>query len=248
MLWCAERCNKADMKELRQGLTECVEKEGGQITRFRRASQFEQSLAEEPPTAPWALLTAWRETKPCLEVRAASSAATAPSIHLVYTDGEKQFLRASQWHNEELPEEMRSRVRVLSPIHAVEEIVRLAKLYMHGDSDDSQDLLRLNLNKVLHDVHLDRKQREAAAFEQDWREQQYMGRPCETDSLFCAHRQAAYPAPALPIDMAQMPFYACRVGGWQKPVADIIAPVVSWASSAEVQQMLTAAMPDRYED
>lgn len=226
LVWCYERCYKSDADAFRSGLAELAESSHGTLLCFKKACGLKKWLAEASDTR-WILVTDWREAKPCVQLW--PECVRRPDLILVFTDGERQMKRSLGWQME-LQEELRQKVRIVGSPCTV--IPAIQKYVLSQQSDESRP--RLNLSALLHECHEERQQEECQ------QESIYKhGSVCKIEQLPKAHMQ---------VTMASTPFFNTCARCWSKPVAEVMASLVSSASLMEVQEMLTVAMPDCYED
>lgn len=94
LIWCHERCYKAELSDFRLSLTEAADKAGYEVICFKKVTGFKKWIAEVaiPPSV---LLTDWREAKPCVEVLDKSQ--TTFKVVIVYVSDDKQLRAASKW-------------------------------------------------------------------------------------------------------------------------------------------------------
>lgn len=95
MLWCHERCHKAEMRWVSEQMHQMVAALGGLLQCFKKAQQFENWLARSPKTD-YVLLTDWREAKPCTDCLA-ERPCMLPSMLIVLCGSMRQVARAKQW-------------------------------------------------------------------------------------------------------------------------------------------------------
>jgi len=113
IVWCSERCYKAENDERREKLTELAQSAGATLVLLKKAHKFAAWLAKAQ-RPPYILLTDWREAKPSLQVAAQEPVHNQPVFSLVVCDDEeKAYDRAKQWM-EELPPRA-------DPIHVIKE-------------------------------------------------------------------------------------------------------------------------------
>jgi len=113
IVWCSERCYKAENDERRARLTELAQTAGATLVLLKKAHKFAAWLAKAQ-RPPYILLTDWREAKPSLLVAAQEPVHNQPVFSLVLCDDEeKAYERAKQWM-EELPPRA-------DPVHVIRE-------------------------------------------------------------------------------------------------------------------------------
>lgn len=113
IVWCSERCYKAENDERRERLSELAQAAGATLVLLKKAHKFAAWLAKAQ-RPPYILLTDWREAKPSLQVAAQEPVHNQPVFSLVVCDDEeKAYERAKQWM-EELPPRA-------DPVHVVKE-------------------------------------------------------------------------------------------------------------------------------
>jgi len=96
LVWCHERCHKADSDAQRQMLARHAEALGGSLITLKKASKFQIWLRrhERPP---YILLTDWREVKPCRDYLAEMPKRSLPALTVVHCEVQCHFDRASEW-------------------------------------------------------------------------------------------------------------------------------------------------------
>lgn len=113
IVWCSERCYKAENDERRERLTELAQSAGATLVLLKKNHKFAAWLAKAQ-RPPYILLTDWREAKPSLQVAAQEPVHNQPVFTLVVCDEEeKAYERARQWM-EELPPRA-------DPVHVIKE-------------------------------------------------------------------------------------------------------------------------------
>jgi hypothetical protein len=113
IVWCSERCYKAENDERRARLSELAQTAGATLVLLKKAHKFAAWLAKAQ-RPPYILLTDWREAKPSLQVAAQEPVHNQPVFSLVLCDDEeKAYERAKQWM-EELPPRA-------DPVHVIRE-------------------------------------------------------------------------------------------------------------------------------
>jgi len=99
LIWCHERCHKKDCVEKKSAIANAAEKplEGPEsLLCLKKAAKYAAWL-EQAPRSPYALLTDWREVKPCLEAAALHPPRNQPAFTVILCDIPKHYERASAW-------------------------------------------------------------------------------------------------------------------------------------------------------
>jgi len=237
MVWCHERCHKPDSEAFRRELAESVEHMQGNLVLLRKACGLERWTAEAP-SAPWILLTDWREAKPSVQFLCGSTLARQPDMIVVYTDGERQSRRSAGWCRE-LPEAFRNQVCIVPmPALAIPVIqgLRLGAATATASMQPSRQVcVRLSLSSLLEDKQVEEGDRPESV--------------CSHGDSTCS--TALYSEDSLQrcvSTASTSPVYNSNFGCWNKAVANFMMPLVCSTSIADLTQMLTQAMPERYED
>jgi len=113
IVWCSERCYKAENDERRKRLAELAQSAGASLVLLKKSQKFAYWLAKAQ-RPPYILLTDWREAKPSLQVTAQEPVHNQPVFTLVLCDeDQKAYERAAQW-KEDLPPRA-------DPVHVIRE-------------------------------------------------------------------------------------------------------------------------------
>jgi len=130
IVWCSERCYKAENDERRERLSELAQSAGATLVLHKKAQKLAAWLAkaQQPP---YILLTDWREAKPSLQATAREPVHNQPVFSLVLCDDdEKAYERAKQWM-EELPPRT-------DPVHVMKESgLNIVKQFLDNLSEKS---------------------------------------------------------------------------------------------------------------
>mmetsp|Transcript_72473 Transcript_72473/g.209784 ORF Transcript_72473/g.209784 Transcript_72473/m.209784 type:complete len:341 (-) Transcript_72473:178-1200(-) len=97
MIWCHERCHKAENEARRVRMESTVRHHSGTLISFKKARQVGRwaSRASRPP---FVLVTDWREAQPCMQALAEfGRVSNLPVLFIVMCDTHKQQLRAAAW-------------------------------------------------------------------------------------------------------------------------------------------------------
>mmetsp|Transcript_126385 Transcript_126385/g.252557 ORF Transcript_126385/g.252557 Transcript_126385/m.252557 type:complete len:518 (-) Transcript_126385:145-1698(-) len=96
LVWCHERCHKQETEPLRKAINEAAREVGAVLVCMKKANKFGLWLdhAQRPP---FALLTDWREVKPCLQTISLQPPSNRPACTMVLCTMGPQFERAAAW-------------------------------------------------------------------------------------------------------------------------------------------------------
>eukprot|EP00443_Scrippsiella_acuminata_P029757 CAMPEP_0115259308 /NCGR_PEP_ID=MMETSP0270-20121206/47755_1 /TAXON_ID=71861 /ORGANISM="Scrippsiella trochoidea, Strain CCMP3099" /LENGTH=399 /DNA_ID=CAMNT_0002675109 /DNA_START=102 /DNA_END=1301 /DNA_ORIENTATION=+ len=92
LIWCHERCHKEENEACRQALQDEIRGHGASLVCLKKAGQFGLWL-QRNPDARYALVTDWREAKPCME----AVESHVPMLAIVVCDMARQATRAMEW-------------------------------------------------------------------------------------------------------------------------------------------------------
>jgi len=96
LLWCCERCFKAERAEQLSALQVAVKDTGGEVVCFRKA-RFVAAWVDSDVRPPFVLVTDWREAQPCLIALGEHSGTNRPLLMAVICDSARQLRRATAW-------------------------------------------------------------------------------------------------------------------------------------------------------
>lgn len=96
LIWCHERCHKQDCDDKRFIITEAAEESGASLLCLKKAAKYSMWM-EQAQRPPYALLTDWREVKPCLQAAALHPPRNQPAFTVIFCELPKQYERASAW-------------------------------------------------------------------------------------------------------------------------------------------------------
>jgi len=96
LVWCHERCHKPENMELRKSINAAAKEVDAALVCMRKANKFELWL-DRAEHAPFALLTDWREAKPCIQTLSLQPPSNRPACTVLLCTMERQFERASSW-------------------------------------------------------------------------------------------------------------------------------------------------------
>jgi len=96
MIWCHERCHKAENEARRVRMESTVRHHSGTLISFKKARQVGRwaSRASRPP---FVLVTDWREAQPCVIELQSREADSHPALMVVLCEGPQQLKKASAW-------------------------------------------------------------------------------------------------------------------------------------------------------
>lgn len=114
LVWCNERCHKAENAERRRILSEKLRAAGASLVCLKKANRFAMWLtkAQRPP---YILLTDWREVKPCLQAASREQVTNQPVFAIVLCEeATRHGHRASMWAQKLPPR--------IDPVHVVTDL------------------------------------------------------------------------------------------------------------------------------
>lgn len=92
MVWCHERCRKAENTDLRHALSGTLQKSRGSLICFKLARNFLQWQVGREARIPYVLVCDWRQTQPCV-----NEMVKEPALLVVVCDSARQEKRAQRW-------------------------------------------------------------------------------------------------------------------------------------------------------
>mmetsp|Transcript_1277 Transcript_1277/g.3305 ORF Transcript_1277/g.3305 Transcript_1277/m.3305 type:complete len:341 (+) Transcript_1277:68-1090(+) len=96
LIWCHERCHKKECETRKNIFIKDAEEYKASLLCLKKAAKYAAWL-EQAPRSPYALLTDWREVKPCLEAAALHPPRNQPAFTVILCDIPKHYERASAW-------------------------------------------------------------------------------------------------------------------------------------------------------
>lgn len=96
VVWCHERCHKPDNEERRMQLNEATGTAGASLVCLKKASKYADWLRKGQRPA-YILLTDWREVKPCLGFASQVALSNQPTFTVVLCEEQSHFDRAQAW-------------------------------------------------------------------------------------------------------------------------------------------------------
>jgi len=96
LIWCHERCHKQDCDEQRAATTTAAEASRASLLCLKKAAKYAAWL-EQAQQTPYALLTDWREVKPCLQAAALHPPRNQPAFTVILCELPTHYHRASAW-------------------------------------------------------------------------------------------------------------------------------------------------------
>jgi hypothetical protein len=96
LIWCHERCHKHDCDEKRAVIVNAAEESQASLLCLKKAAKCAAWL-EQAQRPPYALLTDWREVKPCLQAAELHPPRNQPVFTVVLCELPKHYERASAW-------------------------------------------------------------------------------------------------------------------------------------------------------
>lgn len=99
LAWCTERCHKQHKSEMREGFELAVSSRGGVANFMKKTNKFsnwvETTYADY--TGSLALVTDWREAKPCYEFAVTRTGPSRPVCLIVLIEMQRCWRRAVEW-------------------------------------------------------------------------------------------------------------------------------------------------------
>lgn len=125
LLWCHERCYKADKECDRDVLNEAAHRAGMKSIALKKSTNYAR-WCENHGSTPHILVTNWREAKPCVLAMQAGPNASWPSVMIVLCETPRDVQRVSRWQAEQRDGPLRvevvaSLMEVLAIIHLMGE-------------------------------------------------------------------------------------------------------------------------------
>jgi hypothetical protein len=96
LVWCHERCHKQECEPLRSAVSEAAREARASLLCLKKASKFSMWLSQDQ-RQPFALLTDWREVKPCIQAVSAHPPQNRPAFTVVLCEVQRHYERASAW-------------------------------------------------------------------------------------------------------------------------------------------------------
>jgi hypothetical protein len=97
LVWCSERCFKAENVHRRAALENLAKSSGASLVSIKKANKFAMWLLTAR-CKPFVLVTDWREVKPCLQVLEPQPMENQPVFTMVLCDAcRNNYERAQQW-------------------------------------------------------------------------------------------------------------------------------------------------------
>jgi len=99
LVWCHERCHKAENRRRCQVLRDAIMPLGGKLMALKKAAQFITWMQSGHP-GPYILITDWREAQPLMKGLQTISNCPEPFFTVVLCSGPRQVRRSSAWVQE----------------------------------------------------------------------------------------------------------------------------------------------------
>jgi len=96
LVWCYERCHKAENQEQRQVIKKHARNAGASLVCLKKARQF-GAWIDRTKRPPFVLVTDWREAQPCLRAASQHTGTNIPTHMVVLCEGRRQYMRALDW-------------------------------------------------------------------------------------------------------------------------------------------------------
>jgi len=96
LVWCYERCHKAENQEQRQVIKKYARTAGASLVCLKKARQF-GAWIDRTKRPPFVLVTDWREAQPCLRAVTQHTGTNIPTHMVVLCEGRRQYMRAMDW-------------------------------------------------------------------------------------------------------------------------------------------------------
>lgn len=258
LVWCHERCHKQECEERRKSINETVKEAGASLVCLKKASKFAMWLAQAE-RSPFALLTDWREVKPCIQAASTHQPQNQPAFTIVLCELPRHYERASMWAQGLPPRP--------DPVHICRDLsllnMFLADLvgrFMSSAALSSQihvgqQQVHQRIPCVAHFGHgLADKERAVTSNEGGspiliTAAPQWYGKSLTSQGATTILPIKALLAPAYTaLDTQKMPEALGRQKTLSWPVAQVLSPVCGSQSPVQIEQLLREAMPDHYDD
>lgn len=262
LVWCHGRCCKEDTEELRDAIADVAQEAGGSLVCRKKAHKFAFWVANGPPgeknSAPYVLLSDWREIKPCMQVIAQCAARDFPLVIAVLSDQPTQHERIVAWA-EQVAAEGFARVHVIEDVSELRGLLQQARPGARSDSGSATPSTTAAATPTAGSASSSSgggggsgsatppspatpTASPASARPRRRRQGATQGR-----GLQGAQAAAAAP-PAAPWQAGGGHFAASRAPALHSAVGQLLLRLCPEGSEAEVAQLLAAAVPPRYED
>mmetsp|Transcript_55967 Transcript_55967/g.157711 ORF Transcript_55967/g.157711 Transcript_55967/m.157711 type:complete len:339 (+) Transcript_55967:56-1072(+) len=265
LVWCHERCHKQECEPRRKFIGEQAGEAGADMVCLKKAGKFAMWLAQAQRPS-FALLTDWREVKPCLQTAAAHRPQNRPAFTIILAELPRHHERASAWAQGLSPR--------ADPVHICQDVGAL-KMFLadQGSRLLSSSALHSQIQLLPQQVHqkvtctahyghvlADREAGAAAGH----------GGPTLLVPLvrgaapqWCGEVQVQAgraTVAMLPARAVQAATCVAAAEGAQRaqeawsrkladsPVAQVLSPVCGSQSPVQLAQLLRDAMPDHYDD
>jgi len=101
LVWCHEKCHKAENRRRCQVLRDAIMPLGGKLMALKKAAQFITWMQSGPPNPdPYILITDWREAQPLMKGLQTIANCPEPFYTVVLCSGPRQVRRSSAWVQE----------------------------------------------------------------------------------------------------------------------------------------------------
>jgi len=111
-IWCCERSYKKEEVPLLNSIMHAVTSLGGALINYKKAKTFEARVPRLP-TQPYALITDGREARPCVRALEDMSDEHQPAIMIVLTEEAKHAARVASWARSMKAEGMRVPITII---------------------------------------------------------------------------------------------------------------------------------------
>jgi len=96
LVWCHERCHKEDCDKTRAAIDDAAGGSQASLLCLKKAAKYAAWL-DQARRPPHALLTDWREVKPCLQAAALHPPCNRPVLTVILCELPKHYERAAAW-------------------------------------------------------------------------------------------------------------------------------------------------------
>jgi len=221
VVWCHEHCHKSHNDARRKELWRLCRENGASLVCHKKAAKFEAWLGNTAQPN-YILVTDWREAKPCMDIDIIKDRSMFTEM-IVYCETEQIFKKASEWVSS-LP-------------------VEAGRVYVASSIRDLDELLLILLNRQSEEqVHTPATPSTSSDIDSDY---------LETDSGTEGNDEPEFQIPIAAPSVQFIPVcvpVVVPVAPAVSPVYQVLGPMLSSYSPAQLSHALEQAMPDCYMD
>lgn len=239
LVWCNEQCHKHALESLHQEIFEIVDRENGVLVRLKKAAGVGRWLSRAP-RPDFALLTDWREAKPCMQILDENDDFRRPRMTLVYVHGDKQFKQASRWAAK-LPFFSESPVYIIHYSTDVLEFAKSISLILHAQANPK-------VPTILSEPNTREDGKEEFQAPVQISQPEGTGATCML-AMPQAQMWECQAVAQVCLDHVPLSAFINTEGRqWATPVMQVMARVIPSMDRSEINAMLASAEPEYYED